>query len=94
MDITRTRLKEIILEELSKKDKDEIKKMITKELEDMFKSKEVKEDMSEIAKKVLKKLDFNTQTLKESKNNAKVPMYRKNVSVVDQVKNMLTDKVY
>ena len=56
MDITRTRLKEIILEELSKKDKDEIKKMITKELEDMFKSKEVKEDMGEIAKKVLKKL--------------------------------------
>jgi len=56
MDIARTRLKEIILEELSKKDKDEIKKMITKELEDMFKSKEVKEDMGEIAKKVLKKL--------------------------------------
>jgi uncharacterized hydantoinase/oxoprolinase family protein len=56
MDIARTRLKEIILEELSKKDKDEIKKIVTKELEDMFKSKEVKEDMSEIAKKVLKKL--------------------------------------
>ena len=56
MDITRTRLKEIILEELSKKDKYEIKKMITKEVEDMFKSKEVKEDMGEIAKKVLKKL--------------------------------------
>ena len=56
MDIPRTRLKEIILEELSKKDKDEIKKIVTKELEDMFKSKEVKEDMSEIAKKVLKKL--------------------------------------
>jgi ribosome biogenesis protein Nip4 len=56
MDITRTRLKEIILEELSKKDKDEIKKMITKEVEDMFKSKEVKDDMGEIAKKVIKKL--------------------------------------
>ena len=56
MDITRTRLKEIILEELSKKDKDDIKKMITKEVEDMFKSKDVKEDMGEIAKKVIKKL--------------------------------------
>jgi hypothetical protein len=56
MDITRTRLKEIILEELSKKDKDEIKKMITKELETALKSKEVKEDMGDIAKKVLKKL--------------------------------------
>jgi uncharacterized hydantoinase/oxoprolinase family protein len=56
MDVTRTRLKEIILEELSKKDKDDIKKMITKELEHMFKSKEVKEDMGDIAKKVIKKL--------------------------------------
>ena len=56
MDIARTRLKEIILEELSKKDKDEIKKMITKELETALKSKEVKEDMGDIAKKVLKKL--------------------------------------
>ena len=45
-------------------------------------------------KKVIKDLDFNTQTLKDSKFNAKVPIYRKNVNVVDQVKNMLTDKVY
>ena len=68
MDITRTRLKEIILEELSKKDKDEIKKMITKELdsalskavkeelEKALKTKDVKSDIGEISKEVLKKL--------------------------------------
>ena len=55
MDITRTRLKEIILEELSKKDRSEIKKMIAKELDGVL-SKAVKEDMGDIAKKVLKKL--------------------------------------
>ena len=68
MDIARTRLKEIILEELSKKDKDEIKKIVTKELdsalnkavkeelEKVLKTKDVKSDIGEIAKQVIKKL--------------------------------------
>jgi hypothetical protein len=68
MDIPRTRLKEIILEELSKKDKDEIKKIVTKELdsalnkavkeelEKVLKTKDVKSDIGEIAKQVIKKL--------------------------------------
>ena len=68
MDIPRTRLKEIILEELSKKDKAEIKKMVTKELdsalnkavkeelEKVLKSKDIKNDIGVITKDVLKKL--------------------------------------
>ena len=68
MDIPRTRLKEIIFEELSKKDKAEIKKMVTKELdsvlnkavkeelEKVLKSKEVKNDIGDITKELLKKL--------------------------------------
>jgi len=68
MDITRTRLKEIILEELSKKDKAEIRKMIAKELDSVLnkavkeelekalKSKEMKNDIGDISKELLKKL--------------------------------------
>ncbi len=68
MDVPRTRLKEMILEELSKKDKAEIKKMVTKELdsalnkavkeelEKVLKSKDIKNDIGVITKDVLKKL--------------------------------------
>jgi predicted lipid-binding transport protein (Tim44 family) len=68
MDVPRTRLKEMILEELSKKDKAEIKKMVTKELdsalnkavkeelEKVLKSKDIKNDIGAITKDVLKKL--------------------------------------
>ena len=68
MDVTRTRLKEIILEELSKKDKAEIKTMVTKELdsvlskavkeelEKVLKSKEMKNNIGDISKELLKKL--------------------------------------
>tara|TARA_Y100000592_G_C5344022_1_gene255631 strand:+ start:89 stop:346 length:258 start_codon:yes stop_codon:yes gene_type:complete len=59
-----SRLKEIILEELTKSDKDEIKRMISKELksmvedevEKMIKSKTIKDDIGDIAKTVIKKL--------------------------------------
>ena len=44
MDIPRTRLKEIILEELSKSDKADIKKIVTKELDSAL-SKAVKEEL-------------------------------------------------
>ena len=68
MDIPRTRLKEIILEELSKKDKADIKKMVTKELdivlskavkeelEKTLESKEIKSEIGNITKDILKKL--------------------------------------
>ena len=68
MDITRTRLKEIILEELSKQDKADIKKMVTKELdivlskavkeelEKTLESKEIKSEIGNITKDILKKL--------------------------------------
>jgi len=68
MDVTRTRLKEIILEELSKSDKADIKKIVTKELdsalgkavkeelEKALKTKDVKSDIAEISKEILKKL--------------------------------------
>ena len=68
MDIPRTRLKEIILEELSKKDKAEIKTMVTKELdivlskavkeelEKTLESKEIKSEIGNITKDILKKL--------------------------------------
>ena len=62
--ITKSRLKEIIAEELAKSDKDEIKRMISKELKSMVKdeveklvkSKSVKDDIGDITKTVLKKL--------------------------------------
>lgn len=64
MIITKSRLKEIIVEELTKADKDEIKRMISKELKAMvdeevskaIKSKSVKDDIGDIAKTVIKKL--------------------------------------
>ena len=68
MDVTRTRLKEIILEELSKQDKADIKKMVTKELdivlskavkeelEKTLESKEIKSEIGNITKDILKKL--------------------------------------
>ncbi len=62
--ITKNRLKDIILEELTKTDKDEIKRMVSKELKSMvedevekiLKSKSVKDDIGDITKSVLKKL--------------------------------------
>ena len=64
MIITRKRLKQIIYEELTKSDKDEVKRMISKELKSMvedevekvLKSKSVKDDIGDITKSVLKKL--------------------------------------
>jgi endonuclease IV len=64
MKITRSRLQEIIVEELTKTDKAEIKRMIAKELKAMvedevakaIKSKEIKDDIGDISKKILKKL--------------------------------------
>tara|TARA_B100001094_G_scaffold173155_1_gene167448 strand:- start:1675 stop:1965 length:291 start_codon:yes stop_codon:yes gene_type:complete len=64
MIITKSRLKEIVLEELTKTDKDEIKRMISKELKSMvedevakvLKSKSIKDDIGDITKSVLKKL--------------------------------------
>ena len=72
MQLTETILKDLILEELTKADKAEIKRMISKELgsslkkelkkaleEELgkaLKSSEVKTDIGEVAKKVIKKL--------------------------------------
>ena len=64
MVISKKRLKEIIVEELTRADKDEIKRMISKELKSMvedevekvLKSKSVKDDIGDITKSVLKKL--------------------------------------
>tara|TARA_B100000989_G_scaffold297998_1_gene285646 strand:+ start:1986 stop:2231 length:246 start_codon:yes stop_codon:yes gene_type:complete len=64
MVITRKKLKQIIYEELTKSDKDEVKRMISKELKSMvedevekvLKSKSVKDDIGDITKSVLKKL--------------------------------------
>ena len=72
MQLTEAILHDLILEELTKTDKAEIKRMISKELDDSLKkelkkaleeelgkalkSKETKEDIGEIAKKVIKKL--------------------------------------
>jgi len=68
MQISRDRLKEIILEELSKRDKDDIEKLISKqldkdlkkavkdEIEIVLKSKDIKDDIGEITKTVIKRL--------------------------------------
>ena len=64
MKITKSRLREIIVEELTKTDKAEIKRMISKELKKMvedevakaLKSKSIKDDIGDISKKILKKL--------------------------------------
>jgi hypothetical protein len=68
MDIPRTRLKEIILEELSNQDKADIKKMVTKELDSVLsnavkeelektlESKEIKSEIGNITKDILKQL--------------------------------------
>ena len=64
MIITKSRLKQIIVEELTKADKDDIKRMISKELKSMvedevekaIKSKAVKDDIGDITKTVIKKL--------------------------------------
>ena len=64
MKITKARLRAIIMEELSKTDKAEIKRMISKELKTMvedevakaLKSKGIKDDIGDISKKILKKL--------------------------------------
>jgi hypothetical protein len=62
--ITKTKLRQIILEELTKSDKAEIKKLISKELKSIvedevakaIKSKGIKDDIGDISKKILKKL--------------------------------------
>tara|TARA_B100000131_G_scaffold314529_1_gene351505 strand:- start:204 stop:449 length:246 start_codon:yes stop_codon:yes gene_type:complete len=64
MKITKSKLKDIIREELNKSDKAEIKRMISKELKKMvedevakaIKSKGIKDDIGDISKKILKKL--------------------------------------
>ena len=64
MKITKSRLRAIIVEELTKSDKAEIKRMISKELKKMvedevakaIKSKDIKDDIGDISKKILKKL--------------------------------------
>tara|TARA_B100000700_G_scaffold170988_1_gene188797 strand:+ start:630 stop:875 length:246 start_codon:yes stop_codon:yes gene_type:complete len=64
MKITKSRLQEIIVEELTKTDKAEIKRMIARELKSMvedevakaIKSKDIKDDIGDISKKILKKL--------------------------------------
>ena len=68
MQISRDRLKEIILEELSRRDKDDIEKLISKqldkdlkkavkdEIEIVLKSKDIKDDIGEITKTVIKRL--------------------------------------
>ena len=69
MQVSKQRLKLLILEELNKQDvkdivdtavekqiKHELPKALKKELEKMLKSKEVKSDIGEIAKKVIKQL--------------------------------------
>ncbi len=64
MKITKSRLREIIVEELTKTDKAEIKRMIARELKSMvedevakaIKSKGIKDDIGDISKKILKKL--------------------------------------
>tara|TARA_R110002020_G_C15689782_1_gene719709 strand:- start:126 stop:371 length:246 start_codon:yes stop_codon:yes gene_type:complete len=64
MKITKARLRTIIMEELTKTDKADIKRMIAKELKTMvedevakaLKSKGIKDDIGDISKKILKKL--------------------------------------
>jgi|TARA_R110000824_G_scaffold10568_2_gene46430 hypothetical protein len=64
MKITKSRLHDIIVEELTKTDKAEIKRMIARELKSMvedevakaIKSKDIKDDIGDISKKILKKL--------------------------------------
>ena len=68
MDFNARELRQLIREELTKTDKAEIKRMISKELdkglkkelskaiEDELKSKDTKDEIGEITKKVLKKL--------------------------------------
>ena len=64
MEITKSRLREIIVEELTKTDKAEIKRMIARELKSMvedevakaIKLKGIKDDIGDISKKILKKL--------------------------------------
>jgi|TARA_B100000900_G_C20466220_1_gene669417 hypothetical protein len=64
MIITKTKLKAIIVEELTKADKDAIKRMISKEIKAMvedevekaIKSKAIKDDIGDITKTVIKKL--------------------------------------
>jgi len=64
MQITEDRLHEIIMEELTKADKAAVKAMVKKELKAMvedevakaIKSKQIKDDIGDISKKILKKL--------------------------------------
>jgi len=64
MRVTKAKLRQIIAEELTKTDKQEIKRLIKKELKAMvedevakaIQSKNVKDDIGDISKKILKKL--------------------------------------
>ena len=61
MRITKSKLRQIVVEELSKSDKDEVakiakrelKKIIDDELEKALKSKDIKDEIGEISKKVI-----------------------------------------
>lgn len=52
------RLRELIFEEITKSDKAEIKKMISKEMESALKSRKAKEMIHDELKKLLKKSDI------------------------------------
>tara|TARA_R110002073_G_C9050567_1_gene543901 strand:+ start:80 stop:325 length:246 start_codon:yes stop_codon:yes gene_type:complete len=64
MKISKQRLRAIIVEEITKSDRNEIERMIKKELKAMvedevakaIKSKDIKDDIGDISKKILKKL--------------------------------------
>lgn len=56
MTITKSKLKQIILEELTAKDKTDIKKMVEDELKKLLKKKDIKEEVGEVVKKIMKKL--------------------------------------
>jgi endonuclease IV len=64
MKISKQRLRTIIVEEITKSDRNEIERMIKKELKAMvedevakaIKSKDIKDDIGDISKKILKKL--------------------------------------
>ena len=56
MKLTKTRLKQIIKEELTRQDKTDVKKMVKDELGKLLKKKDTKDQMGEIVKKIMKKL--------------------------------------
>lgn len=56
MKITKARLRQILKEELTRKDKTDIKKIVQDELGKLLKKKDTKDEMGKIVKKIMKKL--------------------------------------